>query len=508
MKRRLFKFFLIVTLVPRLLLAQESSVQVLENIPSSDIRISLMDAESLDDDTLEFFVNDIFEDLIPLKKEKIVTKVEVSGSEFVDLKFKIGINSLSPVRASLDLFLISNDSLIHSGNIRLHRLGQAHRIRIEFRNERKNIRITGLISNDNNPLQEDPNKDIIDQEERPDFEPKEIPQIPVLNKIEKRIDENNNFMLPSVELIDVISDSNTLTYDDVYYIHFKSKTAEIKKRELAKAEKIITKLAEYLKSDDEIKLLIKGHTSFPLPIQDGVQYIDTVGTKEQQRGLSELSEERAATIKYRLVQKGIDANKIRTQGMGYSEPVSKVLKEQYRNQRITARLYNIKIDTTLEHSQTPNDSLLLTMLTEVRNRPSMESSVLTKLSKGTELLILDTDKESLEHLSRNDRRFDKWFKISFNHQEGWVFGKMTNKSYHKNIVNYDNEYKPNREDDFETVLKEGWKQVKKHYKAHYKDRLDKSNVFFNMEILKGHNPSSSFNGVEVEDSFLFVYYVK
>ena len=318
----------------------------------------------------------------------------------------------------------------------------------------------------------------------------------------------SNIDPPAVGHIQVPIDTNTLSYDDVYYIHFKSKKAEIKKSEQYRAEKIITELAEYLESDGEIKLLIKGHTTFPIPVKNGVQYIDTIGTEEQQRWLMDLSKERAETIKSKLVEKGIDPNKIRTQGMGYSEPVSRDLKEQYKNQRITAHLYNIKIDTALERLQTPRDSLLLTMLTELRKKPTMESSVLTKIRKGTELLIIDNGIESLEEISKYDKRYDKWYKVSFQNNQGWVFGKMTNKSYSKNVVNSDNEYKPESEDDFENIMKEGWKQIKRHYHEIYDERFDRSKVIFNLEILKGHNPKSSTNGVEEKDSFLFVYYVK
>lgn len=75
---------------------------------------------------------------------------------------------------------------------------------------------------------------------------------------------------------------------------------------LASAQNKLNQVAEALKTQDEHKIVIEGHT-------------DSVGTDEANLGLSE---RRAKAVRDYLVSKGVSAGSITSTGLGESRPVA------------------------------------------------------------------------------------------------------------------------------------------------------------------------------------------
>lgn len=80
----------------------------------------------------------------------------------------------------------------------------------------------------------------------------------------------------------------------------------------------LTKVASFLRSNPQAKILIEGHVS------------------EQYGGAQSLSEARATSAKLFLAQKGIDPSRVETKGFGYSVPIAGGSAEQ--NRRIEIRV--------------------------------------------------------------------------------------------------------------------------------------------------------------------------
>ena len=87
-------------------------------------------------------------------------------------------------------------------------------------------------------------------------------------------------------------------------------------------DKDINDLAKVMKDYPDLKVVIEGHT-------------DNIGTAEYNK---KLSQERADAVKKYLVEKGIDANRIKAQGFGDERPIASNDTEEGRqkNRRVEA----------------------------------------------------------------------------------------------------------------------------------------------------------------------------
>jgi len=87
-----------------------------------------------------------------------------------------------------------------------------------------------------------------------------------------------------------------------HHLEFDFGKATVKKESYKELEELV----EYMQHKTEINVEIDGHT-------------DNVGKEEENL---KLSKQRADAVKYYLVKKGIDANRIQTEGFGASQPIA------------------------------------------------------------------------------------------------------------------------------------------------------------------------------------------
>ena len=93
-----------------------------------------------------------------------------------------------------------------------------------------------------------------------------------------------------------------------------------------KAEHISNKIIEILRREPAASLIIKGHT-------------DNAGNPESN---ILLSEKRARIVQDYFVQKGIDANRIKTIALGDSEPIAS-------NENVQGRRMNRRVEIEILH---------------------------------------------------------------------------------------------------------------------------------------------------------------
>lgn len=117
------------------------------------------------------------------------------------------------------------------------------------------------------------------------------------------------------EMFETINAGNALTL----YINFKTASAAI----LPESQPIVDELYTMLNENPSLKILIEGHT-------------DNVGSAASNKTLSE---QRAASVKSALVQKGISGDRIKTAGYGLEKPIADNSTEEGRakNRRVEIR---------------------------------------------------------------------------------------------------------------------------------------------------------------------------
>ncbi|MGB3751252.1 MAG: OmpA family protein [Arcobacteraceae bacterium] len=123
----------------------------------------------------------------------------------------------------------------------------------------------------------------------------------------------------------VVVDTNgceVLTVPADLGIVFETDSAKIKSSDIEKFEKYAT----YLKSDLDSKVVIEAHT-------------DSVGNAHYNLGLSQ---KRAQSVMKKLVNMGIDANRIETIGYGETKPMvtNDTAENRAKNRRVTAKIKN------------------------------------------------------------------------------------------------------------------------------------------------------------------------
>lgn len=116
-------------------------------------------------------------------------------------------------------------------------------------------------------------------------------------------------------MFEKINSDNTLTL----YINFETGQSTIK----SESQNSIDTLYDMLKNNPDLKILIEGHT-------------DNIGDEKSNK---KLSEQRAASIKTKLVSKGITADRINTAGFGQTKPIADNATEEgkSKNRRVEIR---------------------------------------------------------------------------------------------------------------------------------------------------------------------------
>ena len=100
------------------------------------------------------------------------------------------------------------------------------------------------------------------------------------------------------EMFEKVNSGNSLTL----YINFDTGKSSIK----SESQKVVDELYNMVKENPSLKIIVEGHT-------------DNVGDKNSNQTLSE---QRAASIKQALVNKGIPSERIKTVGYGQDKPIS------------------------------------------------------------------------------------------------------------------------------------------------------------------------------------------
>jgi len=117
---------------------------------------------------------------------------------------------------------------------------------------------------------------------------------------------------PENKLDKIITENKIVTHD----IHFDVNKATVKKESMP----FINDLADWMKANDTVKLRIDGHTD-----SDGKPVLNV-----------RLSRERAESVKTLLIQAGVAAERINTEGFGPSKPIAsnKTRKGKAKNRRV------------------------------------------------------------------------------------------------------------------------------------------------------------------------------
>jgi outer membrane protein OmpA-like peptidoglycan-associated protein len=118
---------------------------------------------------------------------------------------------------------------------------------------------------------------------------------------------------------DPMKDLDTKGFIDIYGINFDIGKAIVK----AESYPVVEQITNYLKENPSIKIMIEGHT-------------DNTGNEASNLTLSE---KRAQSIKAEIVKRGIDANRMETQGYGASKPIAdnKTAAGRTQNRRVTIK---------------------------------------------------------------------------------------------------------------------------------------------------------------------------
>jgi outer membrane protein OmpA-like peptidoglycan-associated protein len=109
----------------------------------------------------------------------------------------------------------------------------------------------------------------------------------------------------------------------------------------SKSKQEIDYLLNYLNNNPEVKIEISGHTNGDNKIHKNRAYKDKGEEWNFEGSSKKLSDYRAATIKAKLIEKGIDANRIETTGYGGAKMIienAKTLEEIEQNVRVEVQI--------------------------------------------------------------------------------------------------------------------------------------------------------------------------
>lgn len=131
-----------------------------------------------------------------------------------------------------------------------------------------------------------------------------------------------------VHRVDTITIMDTMVYVDTFYTH-RADTAIVmnnlffalnKTKVLSKSQSSLDNLYKFLSENPTVKIMITGHT-------------DNVGSEVSNQILSEV---RANSVRNELIKMGIDANRIKAEGVGESEPIdtNDTLEGRQNNRRV------------------------------------------------------------------------------------------------------------------------------------------------------------------------------